>query len=215
MNAIAMLKKDHRELLWLIKKALRGTGARDQQKLVRSIVKELSVHIAAEEELVYPLIRKRANKLDASVLKALEEHHLMKVTLRELDGMKTKNERIVPKLEILLSELATHAGEEEETILPALERVCRAGELDRLGRMIEKAKKVAPTHPHPFAADEPPANVVSGFGAALFDRARDSARDLAGRMRHAVVVRPDGRRTRATTAAKRRARVPGRRPAHA
>jgi hypothetical protein len=206
MNAILMLKKDHREVLALIKQAIRGNGAvRDRQKLVRAIIRDLSVHAAAEEEIVYPLLRKRVARLDSSVLKALEEHHVMKVTLSELDKIKMTDDRVVPKLEVLLSEAQTHFAEEERTLLPALERACRSGELDRIGRMIDKAKKVAPTRPHPSAADQPPANVVSGMGVALFDRARDGARDLANRMRRAP--KTNGKRTRATTAAKRRAHV--------
>jgi hypothetical protein len=88
--------------------------------------------------------------------------------------------------------------------LTALQRACKSDELERLGRMIDRVKKVAPTHPHPFAADQPP-NVVASMGAAIFDRARDGARDLASRMRQGT--RANGKRTRATTAAKRRGHV--------
>jgi hypothetical protein len=133
------------------------------------------------------------------------------MTLSELDKIKMTDERLPPKLEVLLAEVQTHVYEEERTLLPGLERALRPLEIDRLGKMIDKAKKVAPTHPHPLATDKPPANVVAGMGAAIFDRARDGARDLASRMRHAV--KANGKRTRATTAAKRRAH--GSRRAHA
>jgi Hemerythrin HHE cation binding domain len=214
MNAILVLKKDHKEALTLIRQAIRGTGSRERQKIVRNLVRELSMHAAAEEQLVYPLLRKRANKLDGAVLKGLEEHHLMKMTLSELDTMKMTDERLLAKLEILRTEVQTHVAQEESTLLPALERLCSAQELDALAQMIQRAKRMAPTHPHPGASDEPPGNILAGAGAALLDRAKDGARELAGRVRRAVNAH-DGRRTRATPAAKRRTQASTRRGAHA
>jgi hypothetical protein len=40
--------------------------------------------------------------------------------------------------------------------------------------MFEKAKKTAPTHPHPSTPNTPGANMALGPVAAVFDRARDA-----------------------------------------
>jgi hypothetical protein len=49
--------------------------------------------------------------------------------------------------------------------------------LDELGKRMEKAKKLAPTRPHPRAPDQPPGILAAGMVAAVMDRARDMVRD--------------------------------------
>ena len=51
-------------------------------------------------------------------------------------------------------------------------------DLRELGRKVERAKKLAPTRPHPNAPDEPPWNKILAPGAGLVDRVRDA---LTGR----------------------------------
>jgi hypothetical protein len=47
-----------------------------------------------------------------------------------------------------------------------------------------KAKKLAPTRPHPRAPDSPPGNLVAAPLAAMMDRGRDLVREMAERMTH-------------------------------
>ena len=54
--------------------------------------------------------------------------------------------------------------------------------LEELGKRMEKAKKIAPTRPHPRAPDSPPGNLVSGTMAAVMDRGRDLVRGAADKM---------------------------------
>jgi hypothetical protein len=49
-----------------------------------------------------------------------------------------------------------------------------------------KAKKMAPTKPHPRAPDQPPGNLVAGAAAAMFDKGLDFMRD-AGKQAMAKV----------------------------
>ena len=50
-----------------------------------------------------------------------------------------------------------------------------------LGQRYEKAKKAAPSHPHPHAPDSPPGNVVLGPIAAVFDKVRRRHRQALSR----------------------------------
>jgi len=54
--------------------------------------------------------------------------------------------------------------------------------LEELGERMEKAKKLAPTRPHPRAPDQPPGNLVAGTVAAVMDRAKDVVRDSVDRL---------------------------------
>jgi hypothetical protein len=47
--------------------------------------------------------------------------------------------------------------------------------LNELGTAMNKAKKAAPTRPHPNAPSTPPGNVVAGTVAAVVDKVRDAA----------------------------------------
>jgi hypothetical protein len=60
-------------------------------------------------------------------------------------------------------------------MFPRVRKALTRGQLDELGGLIERAKKIAPTRPHPAAPDQPPGNVVSGLVAGLIDRVRESA----------------------------------------
>jgi hypothetical protein len=53
--------------------------------------------------------------------------------------------------------------------------------LQELGAVLEQAKAVKPTVPHPKAPDEPPANLVGGPAAAVTDEARSRVRSVVGR----------------------------------
>ncbi|GHF71836.1 hypothetical protein GCM10010218_61340 [Streptomyces mashuensis] len=60
--------------------------------------------------------------------------------------------------ELVVRELSKHAALED---------------LDELGRLLDEAKRVAPTRPHPHAPEEPPALTLAAPLAAAYDRIRD------------------------------------------
>jgi hemerythrin superfamily protein len=202
MNGIEMIKKDHREIEAMFKKLERNGAANalERPRIVQSIVRELSKHTSVEEEILYPLIRRRIAKLEPAILKSLEEHHVVKVTLAELEHRKPSDERFFAKVLVLIDEVRKHIEEEEDLVLPAVERTLSERELETLGRAIDRAKKAAPTRPHPLAPDTPPGNVIAGIGAALLVRARDAGRGMVSR---GTTRRGDGQRGREAAAAKR------------
>ena len=127
--------------------------------------------------LVYCVDPKKDNKLgeDASalVLESLEEHHIVKWTLSELEKMKATDERFEAKVTVLMESVQHHVKEEEEDLFPKVKRLLSAKILNDLGERMEKAKKLAPTRPHPRSSDTPPGNFVAGTVAAMMDKGRD------------------------------------------
>ena len=70
--------------------------------------------------------------------------------------------------------LLHHIDEEEEAeLFPKLQAALSREEQEDLGAKITKAKKVAPTRPHPSAPDEPPLNKLVGVPTGIVDRIRD------------------------------------------
>lgn len=180
MDAITLLKKDHRtvEDLFARFEKLGPRAIKGKQDVVERIVKELAVHAAIEEAVLYPNIRQAVDdeKIDHMVLESLEEHHIVKWTLSELEAMTPEHERFDAKVSVLMENVRHHVEEEEKDLFPKVAKAFGKSRLEELGEALAEAKKVAPTRPHPRMPDEPPGNVVATTGAAVMDRARDAGR---------------------------------------
>ncbi len=173
MDAITLLRQDHKTVEKLFKQFEKAKQPAEQRKLAGQVVKELSVHAAIEEMVFYPAVRERVPETEDMVLESLEEHHIVKWVLSELDGMKPDHERFKAKMTVLIENVRHHVEEEEGELFPKVRKAVGRKELGELGDAMEKAKKTAPTHPHPKAPDTPPGNLVAGPAAALVDKARD------------------------------------------
>ena len=174
-DALAVLHKDHQAIEELFHRFERSHAASEREKLAAKIVRELSIHTAIEEVLVYPAIRRRANGATAErVLKALEEHHLAKLELAEIERLDATDERFAVKVGVLAEGVRRHVQEEERDLFPAARRAISPEELRDLGDALLRAKERAPTRPHPLAPDQPPANALTVVGVAYYDRGREA-----------------------------------------
>jgi hemerythrin superfamily protein len=182
MNALTLLTADHKTVEALFKE-FEGLGERAsarKKQIVGKIIKELSIHSAIEEMVFYPAVRAAVEDAEDEILESLEEHHIVKWTLSELEKMSPDDERFDAKVKVLMESVRHHVKEEQTELFPRVREVMERSELADLGEALAQAKKVAPTHPHPRAPDSPPANLVAGSGAALVDRARDLVGKAAG-----------------------------------
>jgi hemerythrin superfamily protein len=173
MDAITLLKADHKTVKSLFTKFSKlGDGAtKSKREIVDQIIEALSVHAAIEEQVFYPAIRKEVEEVGDDVLEALEEHHVAKWLLSELDGMEPGHERFDAKVKVLIESVRHHIEEEEGELFPEVRQALGRKRLQELGEALEKAKQTAPTRPHPRLPDAPPANVVTAPAAGLADRA--------------------------------------------
>ncbi len=217
VDALALLKSDHRTVEALFKKfeglAKRNGSARDRspkETVVRQVIRELSIHAAVEEQLFYPSVKERSERLKELVLEALEEHHVAKWLLSELEKMDADNERLDAKMRVLVESVRHHVREEEGELFPEVRKAMDRKDLLSLGRMMALAKKVGPTHPHPRVPDEPPGNLLAGTIASLIDAGRDIVKGTRTQPRAASAK--SGRRSRSSRQSRRRqgaARPPG------
>ena len=177
MDAIQLIQRDHREVERLFKdheRAERAGDHRREGRIVRELIRELSVHATIEEQFVYPALRQAG--ADTRILDALEEHHAVKLTLVELENLAPSNPRHSAKVRLLAENVRRHVEEEERELLPLLERTFDEERRRELASSLERAKRAAPTRPHPTAPDMPPGNFVAGAFAAVYDRSRDALR---------------------------------------
>ena len=180
MDALTLLKQDHKEVTQLFRKfeKLGEHALKAKRKIVDQIISALSVHAAIEEQYFYPIVRERIARSEDQVLQALEEHHVVKWILLELEKLAPDAERFSAKVTVLMEIIFQHVKEEESEIFPMVKRVFKAGELKALGDELRAAKKAAPTRPHPRSPDTPPGNIVAGTAAAVLDKGKEILQSL-------------------------------------
>jgi hemerythrin superfamily protein len=183
MDAITLLKDDHRNVKELFRK-FEQAGERahkTKRTLVDKITEELSVHSAIEEQVFYPAVREAVETAGEDVLESLEEHHIVKWTLSELEDMDPQDERFDAKVTVLIESVRHHIEEEEGEMFPKVRRALSRSQLSDLGELMERAKLAAPTRPHPRSPDEPPGNLVAGPVAAVLDAGKDAVKRVRSR----------------------------------
>ena len=205
MDAITLLKQDHRTVDALFRRYEGGVQGEDKRQLVEEIIRELSIHAAIEEQVLYPAMRQAFPQGQDMAEEGIEEHAEVKETLSDLDGMDPSDPGFDPKVRSLIADVRHHVEEEEEEMFPKLASAVSAERLDEMGSAMENAKGLAPTRPHPHAPSTPPGNLVVGPVAGVVDRARDA---LSGRSRKPAAKKPAARKPAAkkSTAKKSTAR---------
>jgi hypothetical protein len=112
MDAITLLKADHRKVEELFEKFEHTRGEERKVALVRQICTELMIHSTIEEEIFYPSCK---GKIEAEEVldRAYVEHDGAKVLIAELLQGSTSDEFYDAKVKVL-SELIKHHVKEEE-----------------------------------------------------------------------------------------------------
>jgi hemerythrin-like domain-containing protein len=157
-NVVDVLTEQHRELLGL---AMRATTDREIQVLVA----ELSRHLSAEEQYLYPAVRTAVPDGDRLADRELAEDHELLVRLRDLslDG----------SLDELRAAVRRHVEADESELLPLLTQMVPVEDLIRIGNRVELAAEAAPTRPHPGTPSKPPWNKIVDPLVAVVDKFRD------------------------------------------
>jgi len=184
-DAIAVLKEDHRDVERLFKRFEKAgdSAFRTKEQLVASMIEALSRHAAIEELVFYPAVRAEVPRLEAKVAESLEEHHLAKVVLNELESLNPRSRRFDAKVSVMIEVVRHHVKEEEQNLFPKVRDRIGRRELVELGESLRTAERDAPTRPHPGAPDEPPANALVGGAVAVVDRARTAGKRAVERAR--------------------------------
>ena len=158
-----MLRQDHKTVEKLFKQFEKAQDdAREARRIADQIVEELSVHAFIEEQVFYPAVRAEMPDAEDDILEALEEHHVAKWLLSEIDGMSPDNERFRAKTMVLIESVRHHVEEEEQTLFPEVRKELKRKRLTELGAEMEETKRTAPRQPNPKAPDTPGNNQASG-----------------------------------------------------
>jgi hemerythrin superfamily protein len=141
-DAVALIKADHRKVEKLFKEFERTGGEKRKQDLVYEICTELEAHARIEEEIFYPAVASKVKKSEEEMIKeAVEEHHLVKVTIGELRQMRSSDPQFDAKVTVLIENVRHHVEEEEQEMLPEAEEVLGEGRLAELGEKVMERKR--------------------------------------------------------------------------
>jgi len=141
MNAIELLKKDHDTVDKLFQK-VKANEDGDNTDIFVQIKAELDVHTHIEEKIFYPvLIEKGDEELKNLTQEGIEEHHQVKIFLRELSNLADESEKFAPKLKVLIEDVEHHVQEEEGEMFIMVKEQFDEGVLEELGAEMEKEKK--------------------------------------------------------------------------
>jgi hemerythrin superfamily protein len=172
-DVVDVLMDDHRQVEEWFQEYDRATTVDDKQRLANNIVIELVRHGEVEEQFVYPRMRQVIPDGDRMIDMAVSQHSHSEEIMNRLDGKNPGDGDFDALVHELAGVIREHIGEEERISFPQFRKSLSSDEAKKLADTVRKAKKVAPTRPHPAAPDQPPFNVLLGPGAAVVDRARD------------------------------------------
>lgn len=174
-DAITILIEDHREAEQVFQELERPQGdPQHRRDLTDHVIAELVRHSVAEEQYLYPTVRKVLPDGDQLADREIGEHAEAERTMKDLDGMEPTDPRFAGLLSKLTREIRHHIRGEEAELFPRLRAMCSEADLIDLGQKIMAAKESAPTRPHPSAPDKPPLNKILDPGVGLVDRLRDA-----------------------------------------
>jgi hypothetical protein len=161
-NVIDVLNEQHRDLVALCDRLV---ATPDDRKLRSVLVAELSRHLSAEEQYLYPAIRTAVPGGEELAARELAEDHELLVLLKGLENDKTPKD--------LADAVRRHVAADAEELLPVLAEMVPIEDLIRVGNRVELAAEAAPTRPHPGTPSSPPWNKVIDPAVAVVDKLRD------------------------------------------
>jgi hypothetical protein len=158
-DLVELLEADHRRLEQLVADSDAGP----------ELVRELSAHLVAESQLLYPAARRHLPDAEVTVDGLVEVDGRLEEVLLDLD----KHGGAGPGA-TELGELFRRHVSEQQWLFPQLRQVVDGAELRRLGDALGPTIMEAPTHPHPHLPAEGRLEVIADAVASGVDHIRDA-----------------------------------------
>jgi hypothetical protein len=177
-DVVALLVRQHGEIRNLFDEVEASTGEA-RVDAFRRLVRLLSIHETAEEEVVHPYARRAFDGGEGVVEDRLREERDAKERLSRLDRMDPSDPRFLPELLALRTAVMAHARAEERYEFIHLQRSTNAKQRATMAKALKAAEATAPTRPHP-GVETGGRNLLFGPVAAVVDRARDMVRKVWG-----------------------------------
>jgi hemerythrin-like domain-containing protein len=173
-DMVSVLVEDHEEMKQYFRELEAATDGKERRDIADKLTAEVARHSVAEEMYLYPAARKVLPNGDELIDEELQEHAEVEELLKRWEGMDGDDPEFMATYQQIRDGLLHHIDEEEQPkLFPEMQAALSQEEQEDLGAKITRAKKLAPTRPHPSAPDEPPGNKLLGVPTGIVDRMRD------------------------------------------
>lgn len=180
MDALTFLRQDHKSVLGMLEvldgaSAETGAATSGLRTMVTNLVIAESQHEAIEEQFFWPAVRDALDEGDELADKAVQQEQTGKELLQQLEDSEPGEPEYQEALQLFVKLGRDHIAFEQDVVWPRFRAAVSDAELVKLGEKLERAKKIAPTRPHP---DTPPNSTVlktMGMATATMDHIRDAA----------------------------------------
>ena len=173
-DVVTLLLKQHELIRELFDEVTRQEGAARRDAFER-LVRTLTVHETAEEEIIHPYARRHLEKGEHVVGQRLDEEKQAKEALSALERMDPHDPDFATRLEALRQDVEAHSAAEERDEFHCLQQITDNRDRRALAAGIKAAEKIAPTHPRPGTESGVKAAALGPL-AAVADRTRDAIR---------------------------------------
>jgi len=175
-------KADHVRLHELLQALRRVRGTAEEELVLARVYRLVFSHAFAEEAVLWPVLRRVVPDGERWTLQVEQEHQEVNELVTLLDRGRPGEPGRDALLDRLLVVLDEDVRDEEDELLPRLQRSVGPLRLRLLGLAWEAVRRVAPTRPHPTVARRPPGNALAALPLTLLDRSRDLVTEARWRL---------------------------------
>jgi hemerythrin superfamily protein len=173
-SIIDVLDNEHHQVATLCEELLEDDVSTERRQRIASVVvAQLSRHVSAERQYLYPTVRALLPDGDALAEVGTAEDTTLLHLLKQLEGASADDPYYAKMADEVATQFHRHRDTATEQLLQPLREAATDEQLIRLGNRIEMVEEAAPTRPHPGAPTRPPWNAVVDPALGVIDKTRD------------------------------------------
>jgi len=138
MDAIEMLKGEHRAVEALFEKFEKASSGASRRSVFEQIADALAVHAAIEEKHFYPAVKAKAT--EDLLLEAAEEHLEIKRVIADLLALDASDETFDAKVKVLQEDVEHHVEEEESELFPKVQKIFETQQLETIASEMQQTE---------------------------------------------------------------------------
>jgi hemerythrin superfamily protein len=139
MDAIEILKAEHKGAKGLMEEIVKATGT-NRKQLFEKLMGELQAHDRIEEDVFYPAVA--ANPKCASLPSADKKAHVtVEALLARLQALPVDDQAWITQFTAMQRKLLAHVSDEETRYFVQIRAVLSTAELNALGEKMKASKK--------------------------------------------------------------------------
>ncbi|WP_432534491.1 hemerythrin domain-containing protein [Kineococcus arenarius] len=179
-SILSRQSRDHADLDALMRAYDDEPDADARGRVVAELAERALRHAFAEETVLFPAYRQHLPEQGEELTRHIEgDHQQVNELLVQLQDADPRSPDYDATVRRAFEVIRHDAHDEEDDLLPRLQRVATEEELRAIGAAWEVQRRTAPTRPHPKVPRRPPGNALAAVPLAVTDRVKDAAEHLA------------------------------------